>query len=87
MGDFTSMITNGKFISDVHKAKNESRGERISIPFFLGFGPKVKIEVVETCVEQNGEEKKYEGMLAGEWLRKRQIDLKVAKLGKGGVPL
>jgi isopenicillin N synthase-like dioxygenase len=87
MGDFMSMITNGKFVSDVHKAKNESVGERISIPFFLGFGSKTKIETVETCVEEGGEEKRYEGVLAGEWIRQRQIDLKVAKLGKGGLPL
>ena len=87
MGDLMSMITKGKMISDIHKAKNASRGERMSIPFFLGFGPKVKIEVVDTCVDQNGAKEEYEGMLAGEWLRKRQIDLKVAKQGKGGVPL
>lgn len=88
MGDFMSMITNGKFISDVHKAKNESEKERISIPFFLGFGPKVKIELVDSCLQESGAvSKKYEGWLAGEWVRQRQIDLKVAKLGKGGVPL
>ncbi|KAB5577466.1 hypothetical protein GE09DRAFT_1260070 [Coniochaeta sp. 2T2.1] len=50
MGDLMSMITRGRFVSDIHKAKNETAGERISIPFFLGFGPKVPIEVVETCV-------------------------------------
>ena len=87
MGDLMSMITKGKLISDIHKAKNASSEERISIPFFLGFGPKVKIQVVETCIDQNGTKEEYEGILAGEWLRKRQIDLKVAKQGKGGVPL
>ncbi|KAB5542735.1 hypothetical protein GE09DRAFT_1191997 [Coniochaeta sp. 2T2.1] len=87
MGDLMSMITRGRFVSDIHKAKNETAGERISIPFFLGFGPKVPIEVVETCVQPGAVKERYEGILAGEWLRKRQIDLKVAKLGKGGVPV
>jgi len=68
-------------------------GRGLVFRFFLGLGPRVRIEVVESCKDykKNGkgeEEKKgWEGMLAGEWLRKRQIDLKVAKLGKGGVPI
>lgn len=87
MGDLMSMITNGKFVSDVHKAKNLTPGERISIPFFLGFGPKVPIEIVENCKDETHEKQEFEGILAGQWLRKRQMDLKVAKLGKGAVPL
>ena len=83
LGDLMSLITNRRFISDVHRARNVSREERVSMPFFLGVGPKVKIEIVPTCVDKNAERAPWEGMLAVDWLRKRQAACKVENTGKG----
>jgi isopenicillin N synthase-like dioxygenase len=58
-------------------------GERISIPFFISLGPEVDIEVVETCDKPNRAKEKYEGITAGNWLRKRLMDVKLGKLAKG----
>ena len=82
VGDMMTMITNGKFISDIHRAKTEGTQERVSIPFFIGLGRNVKIEVVETCNEPNRAKEIYEGVTAGDWLRKRVMDVKLGKVGK-----
>ena len=82
LGDLMSLMTNGTFVSDVHRARIVSRYERVSIPFFLGVGPKVKIEVVPTCVDENAEKASWEGMLAMDWTTKRQAACKVENTGK-----
>ena len=87
VGDMMTMITQGKFVSDIHRAKNERPHERISVPFFIGLGPKVEIEIVESCDEPNRAKEKFEGVTAGDWLRKRVMDVKLGKTGKGTEPL
>ncbi|PMD50074.1 2OG-Fe(II) oxygenase superfamily protein [Hyaloscypha bicolor E] len=83
LGDLMALITNGRFISDVHRARNVSKDERVSMPFFLGVGGKVKIEIVPTCVDPEAEKAPWEGMLAVDWTRKRQAACKVENTGKG----
>lgn len=83
IGDMMTMITKGKFVSDVHRAKNEKTQERISIPFFIGLGREVSIEVVETCDEADRVKEQYEGVAAGDWLRKRVMDVKLARQANG----
>jgi isopenicillin N synthase-like dioxygenase len=82
VGDMMTMITGGKFISDIHRAKTEGTKERVSIPFFIGLAPKVNIEIVKTCDEPNRIKEDYEGITAGDWLRKRVMDVKLGKLAK-----
>lgn len=68
LGDFMQRITNDAYISTVHRARNESGKERVSIPFFWGFG------LHETCsvvVVGEGEEKKYEDVKCDDWVRRR----------------
>lgn len=69
LGDFMQRITNDAYISTVHRARNYSGKERVSIPFFWGFG------LHETCsvvvVVKEGEEKKYEDVKCDDWVRRR----------------
>jgi isopenicillin N synthase-like dioxygenase len=68
LGDFMQRITNDAYISTVHRARNYSGKERVSIPFFWGFG------LHETCsvvVVGEGEKKKYEDIKCDDWVRKR----------------
>lgn len=87
MGDFMSMITDGKFISDVHKVKNENPRERISIPFFMGYGANEKIEIVESCRKNMKEPDKFQGLLASDWIEQRMKGAKIRKVGEDEMPV
>ncbi|TFB01858.1 putative iron/ascorbate oxidoreductase [Trichoderma ghanense] len=71
LGDLMQRITNDEYVSTVHRARNRSGRERVSIPFFWGFG------LHETCgVVVVGGEKKYEDVRCEEWVARRIRDMK-----------
>ncbi|PTB63160.1 Clavaminate synthase-like protein [Trichoderma citrinoviride] len=73
LGDCMQRITNDAYVSTVHRARNRSGRERVSIPFFWGFG------LHETCsvvVVGEGEERRYEDVRCEEWVARRIRDMK-----------
>ncbi|KAK1243412.1 hypothetical protein MKX07_004040 [Trichoderma sp. CBMAI-0711] len=73
LGDLMQRITNDEYVSTVHRARNRSGRERVSIPFFWGFG------LHETCgvVVVGGEgEKRYGDVRCEEWVARRIRDMK-----------
>ncbi|KAI9701809.1 MAG: hypothetical protein M1836_001153 [Candelina mexicana] len=78
VADYMQRMTNDRYISAVHRVRNLSDRERVSIPFFWGFGLHQSCDVLESCLEE-GEKKKYEAIKCVDWLRLRtsyMIDLK-----------
>ncbi|KAH0489854.1 hypothetical protein TgHK011_001347 [Trichoderma gracile] len=73
LGDLMQRITNDEYVSTVHRARNRSGRERVSIPFFWGFG------LHETCgvvVVEEGKGKRYEDVRCEEWVARRIRDMK-----------
>ncbi|KAK4222319.1 2OG-Fe oxygenase family protein [Podospora fimiseda] len=68
--DYMQRITNDKWVSTVHRVRNVSGGERISIPFFFGFNLDESCGTLDTCLEE-GEEKKHEEISCWEWVERR----------------
>ncbi|KAH7324508.1 hypothetical protein B0I35DRAFT_424349 [Stachybotrys elegans] len=78
IGDYLQRITNDKYVSTVHRAQNMSGCERISMPFFWGFGLHESCHVLQSCVGPEGS--KYEEINCKAWVQKRVQDmLKVSK--------
>ncbi|UKZ52753.1 hypothetical protein TrVGV298_006540 [Trichoderma virens] len=65
LGDCMQRITNDEYASTVHRARNYSGKERVSIPIFWGFG------MHETCSVVVGGEKKYEDVKCADWIMMR----------------
>ncbi|KAL7943979.1 hypothetical protein V8C42DRAFT_353865 [Trichoderma barbatum] len=70
LGDCMQMITNDGYASTIHRARNYSGEERVSIPFFWGFG------LHETCGVVVGGEKRYEDVVCADWIMRRIRDMK-----------
>jgi isopenicillin N synthase-like dioxygenase len=70
IGDYLQRITNDKYVSTVHRAQNRSGKERVSMPFFFGFGMHDSCGVLDTCVAE-GEAKKYEEISCRDWVTRR----------------
>lgn len=66
VADYMQRMTNDKYVSAVHRARNVSGRERVSIPFFWGFGLNESCGVLDSCLD--GGEKKYEEIKCLEWL-------------------
>ncbi|KAM5343993.1 hypothetical protein ACJ41O_012530 [Fusarium nematophilum] len=73
IGDYLQRITNDKYISTIHRAQNWSGRERISMPFFWGFGLHESCGVLESCVGPEGP--KYDEINCKEWVQKRVNDM------------
>lgn len=83
IGDYLQRITNGRYKSTVHRARNLSGRERVSMPFFWGFGLHESCEVLESCRE--GREGEDEVVGCEEWVQRRVRDmLKVEEESKAG---
>jgi isopenicillin N synthase-like dioxygenase len=67
VADYMQRMTNDKYVSAVHRARNVSGKERVSIPFFWGFGLNKSCGVLDSCLEE-GEERKYEEIKCLDWL-------------------
>lgn len=65
LGDCMQRITNDEYTSTVHRARNYSGKERVSIPMFWGFG------LHETCSVVVEGEKKYEDVKCADWILMR----------------
>lgn len=70
IGDLLQRITNDRYVSTVHRAQNFSGKERISMPFFFGFGLNEEAEVLDCCVDEE-RPKKYGSVRCEEWVRLR----------------
>lgn len=69
IGDYLQRVTNGRYLSTVHRARNTSGRERVSMPFFWGFGLHESCGVVESCVGEDG--RLYEEVSCEEWVHRR----------------
>ncbi|KAK1753606.1 hypothetical protein QBC47DRAFT_386800 [Echria macrotheca] len=76
--DYMQRITNGKFLSTVHRVHNRSGKERLSMAFFFGFNLNESCGVLDTCVAP-GEEKKYDEVSCYEWTQRRLRAMHQAK--------
>ncbi|GKT52722.1 2OG-Fe(II) oxygenase superfamily protein [Colletotrichum tofieldiae] len=70
IADYLQRITNDLYVSTVHRAQNLSCEERISMPFFFGFGLHESCGVVRTCVK-DGEKPKYDEIGCEAWVQRR----------------
>ncbi|KAM0328589.1 hypothetical protein ACHAQA_004997 [Verticillium albo-atrum] len=70
IADYMQRITNDLYVSTVHRAVNRSGRERISMPFFFGFGLHESCAVVGSCVK-DGEQPKYEEIGCDAWVKRR----------------
>ncbi|KAL9019973.1 MAG: hypothetical protein Q9185_002763 [Variospora sp. 1 TL-2023] len=70
IGDYLQRITNDKYVSTVHRAKNLSGRERISMPFFWGFGLHESCQVLENCLGKEGTAK-YAEVRCVDWVERR----------------
>lgn len=70
IGDYLMRITNDRFVSTVHRAKNAGMRERYSMPFFFGFNFNETCGVLPSCVDDD-HPAKYEPISCEEWVRLR----------------
>ncbi|KAL2068060.1 hypothetical protein VTL71DRAFT_16158 [Oculimacula yallundae] len=71
IGDYLQRITNDRYVSTVHRARNLSGKERISMPLFFGFNLNETCGVLDSCVDED-HPRKYEAISCKEW-----VDLRV----------
>ncbi|KAF8849105.1 2OG-Fe(II) oxygenase [Acephala macrosclerotiorum] len=70
IGDYLQRITNDQYISTVHRARNLSGKERISMPLFFGFNLSETCGVLESCVDEE-HPAKYEPISCQDWVERR----------------
>ena len=70
IGDYMQRITNDRYISTVHRAKNLSGKERVSMPLFFGFNLNETCGVLPSCVDVD-HPAKYEAISCEEWVSLR----------------
>lgn len=70
MADYMQRITNDLYQSTVHRARNTSGRERVSMPFFFGFNPNESCGVLDCCVGADGV-RRYEEVSCREWVNRR----------------
>ena len=82
VGDMLSRHTNNKLKSTVHRVINPSKElmkkSRYSIPFFMHPISAMKLDVLESCIDENNP-KQFEDITAGEFLNQRLKELGLAK--------
>lgn len=82
VGDMLSRHTNNKLKSTIHRVINPPKElwgtSRYSIPFFMHPISEMKLDVLESCVDENNP-KQFEDITAGEFLTERLIDLGLIK--------
>ncbi|APY00329.1 isopenicillin N synthase-like dioxygenase [Lacinutrix venerupis] len=82
VGDMLSRHTNNKLKSTIHRVINPPRElwgtSRYSIPFFMHPISEMKLDVLDSCVDENNP-KQYEDITAGEFLNQRLIELGLKK--------
>ena len=82
VGDMLSRHTNNKLKSTIHQVVNPPRElwgtSRYSIPFFMHPISEMKLDVLESCVDEDNP-KLYDDITAGEFLNERLIELGLIK--------
>lgn len=82
VGDMLSRHTNNKLKSTIHRVVNPPRElwgtSRYSIPFFMHPISNMKLDVLESCIDENNP-KQYDDITAGEFLTERLIELGLIK--------
>jgi isopenicillin N synthase-like dioxygenase len=82
VGDMLSRHTNNKLKSTIHRVINPPKElwgtSRYSIPFFMHPISDMKLDVLESCVDNNNP-KQFEDITAGEFLNERLIELGLIK--------
>ena len=82
VGDMLSRHTNNKLKSTVHRVVNPSKElmkkSRYSIPFFMHPISDMKLDVLESCIDENNP-KSFEDITAGEFLNERLVELGMLK--------
>lgn len=82
VGDMLSRHTNNKLKSTIHRVINPPRElwgtSRYSIPFFMHPISDMKLDVLESCIDENNP-KQFDDITAGEFLHERLIDLGLIK--------
>ena len=82
VGDMLSRHTNNKLKSTVHRVINPSKElmkkSRYSIPFFMHPISNMKLDVLESCIDENNP-KTFDDITAGEFLNQRLVELGLLK--------
>ena len=82
VGDMLSRHTNNKLKSTVHRVINPSKElmkkSRYSIPFFMHPISDMKLDVLESCIDENNP-KSFDDITAGEFLNQRLVELGLLK--------
>ena len=82
VGDMLSRHTNNKLKSTIHRVINPPRElwgtSRYSIPFFMHPISDMKLDVLESCIDDNNP-KQFDDITAGEFLNERLIELGLIK--------
>jgi isopenicillin N synthase-like dioxygenase len=82
VGDMLSRHTNNKLKSTIHRVVNPPRElwgtSRYSIPFFMHPKGDMKLDVLESCIDENNP-KQFGNITAGEFLTERLIELGLIK--------
>ena len=82
VGDMLSRHTNNKLKSTIHRVVNPPRElwgtSRYSIPFFMHPISAMKLDVLESCIDENNP-KQFENITAGEFLNQRLKELGLTK--------
>ena len=82
VGDMLSRHTNNKLKSTIHRVVNPPKelwgSSRYSIPFFMHPISAMKLDVLDSCVDENNH-KQFENITAGEFLNQRLEELGLTK--------
>ncbi|KJD36093.1 flavonol synthase [Tamlana sedimentorum] len=82
VGDMLSRHTNNKLKSTIHRVVNPPKElwgtSRYSIPFFMHPISSMKLDVLDSCVDNNNP-KQFDNISAGEFLNERLIELGLIK--------
>ena len=82
VGDMLSRHTNNKLKSTIHRVVNPPRElwgtSRYSIPFFMHPISAMKLDVLESCIDENNP-KQFDDITAGEFLNQRLKELGLTK--------
>ncbi|MDT0558869.1 2-oxoglutarate and iron-dependent oxygenase domain-containing protein [Ichthyenterobacterium sp. W332] len=82
VGDMLSRHTNNKLKSTIHRVINPPRElwgtSRYSIPFFMHPISEMKLDVLESCIDENNP-KQFTDITAGEFLNERLVELGLIK--------
>ena len=82
VGDMLSRHTNNKLKSTIHRVINPPRElwgtSRYSIPFFMHPISKMKLDVLDSCIDENNP-KQFDDISAGDFLNERLVELGLIK--------